>query len=259
MLEKFLKTSVLVSNLGENELTSEFIGIMLGDGSLFSKNYQNQLDVSLNQIDEPQYVSYVKNLMETLLKKEIKISKQKGKGISLRVYSKLIVQTLVNLGLQVGNKVKNQVGVPNFIYKFKRFIILCLKGLFDTDGSMNVENKRSLRLSFQNSSKPLVMDFYKMCLALDIIPSPTIRYDEKRVAWRVDISKKDSIKKFFHIIKPEKLKENLRRIWIASNLIYLNSSDHDQQIIHNEIKIWLKNGYLIMVLIVILVKILEIV
>ena len=55
--------------------------------------------------------------METLLKTEIKISKHKGKGISLRVYSKLINQTLLNLGLKVGNKVKNQVGAPNFIFK----------------------------------------------------------------------------------------------------------------------------------------------
>jgi len=242
MLQNFLKTSALGSNLGENDLTSEFIGILLGDGNLFSKNYQNQLDVSLNQIDEPQYVSYVKNLMETLLNKEIKICKHKGKGISLRVYSKLINQTLVNLGLKVGNKVENQVGVPNFILKIKRFIIRCLKGLFDTDGSINVENKRALRLSFQNSSKPLVTGFYRMCLALDIIPSPTIRYDEKRVAWRVDIAKKDSIKKFFQIIKPEKLKEPLRRIWIASKLIYLNSSESEQQIIHNKIKSWLKQN-----------------
>ncbi len=242
MIQNFLNITDLVLNLGENDLTSELIGILLGDGNLFSKNYQNQLDISLNRIDDPKYVSYVKNLMETLLNREIKISKQKGKGISLRVYSKLIIKTLVNLGLKVGNKVKNQVGVPDLIFKNKSFIIRCLKGLFDTDGSINIENKRAIRLSFQNCSKTLVEDFYRMCLALDIIPSPTIRYDEKRFAWRVDIAKKDSIVKFFQICKPEKLKEPLRRIWIASKLIYLNSSESEQQIIRNKIKSWLKQN-----------------
>jgi len=242
MIQNFFNTNDLITNLGEDDLTSELIGILLGDGNLFSKNYQNQLDISLNRIDDPKYVSYVKNLMETLLNTEIKISEQKGKGVSLRVYSKLIIKTLVNLGLKVGNKVKNQVGTPDFIFKNISFIIKCLKGLFDTDGSINVDNKRDIRLSFQNCSKPLVEDFYRMCLALDIIPSPTIRYDEKRVAWRVDVAKKDSILKFFQIIKPEKLKEPFRRIWIASKLIYLNSSEAEQQTIHNKIKLWLKQN-----------------
>ena len=144
MIQNFLNSKDIVSNLGENDLTSELIGILLGDGNLFSKSYQNQLDISLNRIDDPKYVSYVKNLMETLLNREIKISKQKGKGISLRVYSKLIIKTLVNLGLKVGNKVKNQVGVPDLIFKNKSFIIRCLKGLFDTDGSINIDNKRAI-------------------------------------------------------------------------------------------------------------------
>ena len=242
MIQNYLNSSDLVSNLGENDLTSEFMGIMLGDGNLYSKNYQHQLDVSLNPIDYPRYFSYVKNLMKILLNREIKISQHKGKGASLRVYSKEIVKALIDLGLMAGDKTKNQIRVPDFTFKKDSFVIRCLKGLFDTDGTILVDNKRDMRISFQNCSRKLVKDSYRMCMTLKIIPSPKIRYNKKRIAWRVDIAKKDSVKKFFQIVKPEKLKEPLLRLWIASKLIYLNASDTEQKIIRSKIKSWLQQN-----------------
>ena len=78
-----------------------------------------------------------------------------------------------------------------------------------------------------------------MCLLINIKPSPKINYSKKRTAWRVVIAKKDYIKKFLQIVKPEKFKEPYRRIWLASRLIYLNAPNSKRTIIEGEIKRWL--------------------
>ena len=42
-------------------------------------------------------------------------------------------------------------------------------------------------------------------------------------------------------VKPEKLKEPYRRIWLASKLIYLNTIENIRQRIEKEISLWLEN------------------
>ena len=220
----------------------EFLGIMLGDGNIYvnPQKWQYQLDISLNPIDEPKYFIHVENLMEEIYQKKPNLTDHHGKAVSLRYYKKDIVLFLVDLGLKPGKKTINQVRVPDLIFTNINYSIACLKGLFDTDGSIGIDSQKDLRLSFTNCSNPLVEDFYNICISLDIRPSPTIKYDEERNSWQVMIARKDDIRKFFEIIKPEKIKEPYRRIWLASNFIYLNSPDHLQQKISERILSWLE-------------------
>jgi len=54
------------------------------------------------------------------------------------------------------------------------------------------------------------------------------------------IAKKDSIKTFFTLISPQKLKEPFRRLWIASQVTYLNSDNKTLRLIEKDISKWKK-------------------
>jgi len=220
-----------------NQEISELIGIILGDGSIgiYPERWQYQLDIALNSIDEPRYFIHVKNLMESIFNEDVNISDVPGKGVSLRYYKKDIVEFLLCLGLVSGNKTTHQVSVPNYILENKDLVIPCLKGLFDTDGSISIDSATDLRLRFTSCSKTLVQDFYEMCKLLHIIPSPSLAYNSKRNSWRVQIAKKDSLKKFLELINPEKLKEPYRRIWLGCKIRYLNSKKNIKENITKEI------------------------
>ncbi|MEJ2250986.1 MAG: LAGLIDADG family homing endonuclease [Candidatus Lokiarchaeota archaeon] len=208
-----------------NKETAELVGIILGDGSIgiYPERWQHQLDISLNNIDEPNYVIYVKHLMESIFNEKVNLSNISGKGVSLRYYKKDIIESLLKLGLVAGNKTKHQVSVPVNILNNQNFAKLCLKGLFDTDGSVSIDSATDLRLMFSSCSKPLALNFYNICNSLGIDPSPSIIYNSKRRSWRIMIAKKDSINKFLTLIKPEKLKEPYRRIWLGCKILHLNS------------------------------------
>ena len=63
--------------LEENEALAELIGILLGDGHLHKKGEKSYLgsvlSISLNRVDEPEYVEYVRcnSLLQSSYLKEI--------------------------------------------------------------------------------------------------------------------------------------------------------------------------------------------
>jgi len=159
---------------------SELIGIILGDGHIsFDKIKHSYLfSIYLNGIDEEKYLNYVRNFLLKIFKKEPiekwerdkPSAKDDAKGVSLTLYGKEIVKQLLELGLISGNKVKNQVGVPSCVFSSENFIIRCLKGLFDTDGSIFLnKSRKSIYLSFSNGSMNLVEGFIKLCKKIGIV------------------------------------------------------------------------------------------
>ena len=87
----------------------------------------------------------------------------------------MIYNSLISIGLKHGNKVKNQIGVPKIIKKNPQFLTPCIKGLFDTDGSVWVGYRnKSINLTFRNASFPLARDFIQMCNTLKIKTQPKI-------------------------------------------------------------------------------------
>lgn len=216
---------------------AEMTGILLGDGHLNSKIYRIQ--VSLNGVKESKYVEYVKNKFKTMYgiepkeiwERNMKNSTGKEQGMFLYINSKRIFNELLDHGLKSGNKVKNQISVPNWIKSDKNLSKHCLRGLFDTDGSISISTQnKSLALDFSNASLPLVKDFKSMCETLKIDTSPNITqrsYKNQKTqnistTYRVYINKKDAIAKFIYKIKPNKWKMN--RDKIDKQLKSLNSN-----------------------------------
>lgn len=227
-------------HLPRNKITSEFVGIMLGDGQMGRD--LKKVRICLNDIDEKEYFTYVrKRILKTLFKGiTFTISKKKGdKGSVLRCKIKAVHLSLLELGLIEGNKVVNQVEVPQWIKDDKAMDLNitngCVKGLFDTDGSISVkEIDNRFYLTFDNESKRLVKDFHKMLTKLHIksVLSPS--------STRCGIYAYREIRKFLRVIKPEKFKESSKRLWLGLKLLYSHAPTDIQTQVKRKITRWLK-------------------
>ena len=227
-------------NLKKNGDLAEMIGIILGDGHLHKKGELKYKDsvlcISLNRIDEKEYVDYVKDLMYNIFKINPELKPRKGsKGIDLKLYGNGLIDTLVSKGLQTGDKIQNQVHVPLWInkeqnwirnncevwnLKYRPLVIRCLKGLVDTDGSIYVVTRdKTININFRNGSLPLVKDFRELCISLEIKIGDISKTEKlskksgkKQNAYMVQIQAKEQVRKFIELIKPEKWKIKMKII-----------------------------------------------
>ncbi|KKN06732.1 hypothetical protein LCGC14_1074340, partial [marine sediment metagenome] len=216
--------------LKKSEDVAELIAIMLGDGHLNLNGIL--ISIALNNIDDERYVIYVRNLLTKLFKGIYIAEKsiENSKGYVFIINSKSVHQSLMSKGLIPGNKVKNQVDIPNWIFLSIKFSARALKGLFDTDGSISVNKKsKSLILSFSNASKPIVEGFKKLCNSINIQtgrvngPYFSTKKSYKSVSkmFMVSIESKEQVKRFLQKINPEKFKEPYRYYWLGLNLMIL--------------------------------------
>ncbi len=210
--EPIIKPCILL----ESEDLAELTGVLLGDGNISKDHYT--ISITLNQIEEPNYVNYIKNLIKSTLKQEPSVvDLLNNKAIQLRIYNTGIIEGLLSKGLKSGNKVKNQVGVPLWIKKNHRFIIPCLKGLIDTDGSIYIARREnSIHINFKNNSKPLVEDFRDMCDTLQIRASKvhsgwTHSRGKRFRHFKVSICAKEQAAKFIYIVNPMKWNFRLKK------------------------------------------------
>lgn len=235
------------------EKISELIGIILGDGhvSYDLKEHSYLFSIYLNGVDEKEYLDYVKKLIQDIYNKDPfeywerdKPSTSKdAKGVSLTLYGKEIVKDLLGLGLKSGNKVKNQVGVPDCVFSSDKYSLKCLKGLIDTDGSVFLnKSRKSIYLSFTNSSLTLVKDFIRLCNKFDIIShfyGPYYRVNKKTgkssVAYSALLVRKEMVKNFLTLINPEKWNDANRRGFIGTLLILLKNPENYNKFIKEHV------------------------
>lgn len=230
--------------LEKNEQTAEFIGIMLGDGHLSEDG--KTLFVALNHIDEEKYVEYIKQIFMILFNlkgEDLFLDRVGEKGIKIGTYRQSVHYAVVQLGkgiekngLMPGNKVKTQADVPEWVFENPEFTKSSLKGLYDTDGGITLlKSERKIILSFTNGSLSLVEDFKQMCFLLGLETSTL--YPDNRGSYDVHIRAKKDVKKFLKLIRPEKIKEPFRRIYLGVSLIYLNMPKQVKTSIERQINI----------------------
>jgi len=236
--------------LEENETLAELIGILLGDGHLHKKGEKSYLgsvlSISLNRIDEPEYVKYVRQLIISVFNEKPKLhARIDSKSIDLKIYNNGIIDFMIFKGLLTGDKVKNQISVPDWIkkdelwiiknqniweMKYRSLVLGCLRGLVDTDGSIYVDHfNKIIGIGFKNASLFLVQDFKEMCKSLKIrtgkiTKSPYISISSNKIyiAYQVLIRAKNHVKKFLELIKPKKWE--FKREGIEKTLNSLESS-----------------------------------
>lgn len=179
-----------------NSDLAEFIGIMMGDGGIS----KYQVVVTLHHIDDLEYASYVAILIKKLFKITPRIYHFPEKSVNNIVISRReMVEYLNRLGLPIGNKIKHQIDIPEWIKKDKGFSIACLRGLIDTDGCIFTHRYRVKgtwyaykKLSFTSASEPLRQSVHTILQELGLhsrIAGTDVRLD--RVA---------DMKRYFSII-----------------------------------------------------------
>ena len=151
-----------------SEESAEMVGIILGDGAL----NDCQLRISLDRTVDREYAYFVKRLMKRIFNESPSWVERKDNTISLTLSGVGLVEVLEKIGLHRGNKVKQQVAIPDWILNNSRYRIACVRGLFDTDGGLYFhrhskwKDKRPyLGWSFTNHSKPLIAGFRETMLA----------------------------------------------------------------------------------------------
>lgn len=175
---------------------AEFFGIMLGDGSLTP----TQVAVTLGT-KEASYAEYVSYLMAQLFaaKPVIRIDKS---GYRIVYFGSVtIVRWLKEEGL-VHNKVASQVGSPGWIFEQPSYMKRFLRGFFDTDGSI-YRIRFGIQISFTNKSIPLLIALQAMLRRLGYRVS-------ELSAYRIYITKRDDVERFFAEIQPMNAKHKDR-------------------------------------------------
>jgi hypothetical protein len=183
---------------------AEFLGIMLGDGHVS----HFQIVVSLGNKEE-RYAKYVNLLINNIFKVKSKISIRNTGYRDVYLGSVDLTKWLSKQGL-VSNKVKSQVGVPDWIFKKNSFMRSFIKGFFDTDGSV-YKLKYGIQISFTNKSLPILKSLQLMLKKLKYNPSSISKYN-------LYLTKKDNIKRFFTEIKPSNLKHLDRYLKIKNEM-----------------------------------------
>ena len=153
---------------------AEFFGIMMGDGGLTP----GQLCITLHHIDDLEYSHFVANLIKKLFCISPSIIHISTSSINRILVSRSeLVNYLHSLGLVIGNKIKQQFDIPDWIKDNKTYLIACLRGLVDTDGcvffsSYKVSGKmyKYKKLAFTTMSTPLRRTVFKAFQDLGMNP-----------------------------------------------------------------------------------------
>ena len=157
----------------KNHSLAEFIGIILGDGSLGiykcksngKIKIQYKLQITCHSIDDLEYLNYVKSLFKKLFGVNFHQSFRKNeKACDLRIFRKEIIEFFINyLNMNLAPK-WNRAKIPK-IFMNKDFKKDLLRGYFDTDGSVVITNNNGTiypRLEFKISPSPMQNQFIQI-------------------------------------------------------------------------------------------------
>lgn len=190
-----------------SEKLAEFIGIVLGDGSLDFRN--NTLQISLNRSVDSAYVGYVKSLIFDLFGIEPRIYNNKNDNVSiLRANSKLLMDYMRIFNL-------NKRKIPKIFSKDKNLLFAVLRGLFDTDGSIFMSSKWCV-LDFTNNSR-LLKEFQRCMKSFGIPCFISSNHVNITSLWK--------IKRFMNLIGSSNMKNIIKFEEYYNNKVSLKNRD----------------------------------
>ncbi len=134
---------------------AEFIGILLGDGCVNKDGF-----INVTTDDEFYAKNHVLKLFNDLFGIGHFYRHPKG-FFRVQTKSKPMMNFLIYLGLEYGNKLTNGVSIPDWILKNNDFLRYCLRGFFDSDGSIFKHYKwSSIYFEFKCKSKSIIISLY---------------------------------------------------------------------------------------------------
>ena len=160
--------NITKEKINSNNL-AEFVGILLGDGSLCLKNVNskchNRLKITLDSNTDKEYINYVSDLIENIFEIKPQINKRKNENaVDLFVFNKEIIIFLINnVGLKLSPK-WNRALIPETFLKNKLDLAI-VRGYFDTDGALVTANNNGTiypRLEMKVCPSPMQSQFIEI-------------------------------------------------------------------------------------------------
>ena len=197
--------------LRKDAALAEFLGICLGDGNL----EPHWLAIFGDKANDTIYLKcHVAPLIRRTLKLNPKFKANRPDENFLVLNSTAAVRALHQLGLPIGDKIKNGARIPKWIRARRRLLEACLRGLFDTDGCVYgfcrrpPARGRKAIISFEfGVGSRLTGDVHRALCRLGYSPRMMPHRNESRLAVNSDIVS------FMNRIKPSNSKhwDNFRR------------------------------------------------
>jgi hypothetical protein len=211
-----MKAPSIKIHINEPELSpklAEFIGILLGDGSLSKTGYE--CSIVLNKIYDAPYINYVKSLIFELFGVYPHFYPFKTKAARITIYSKRLFEFLVNiLNLSYGIQNKN---IPTSIFENRTLIKSVLRGIFDTDGSIFLSSKRKI-INIASTSKSLKNDIIGLLEAVEI----KYHLSDKNI----NITNHNDVKRFLTVVGSSNLKNIIKIIEFYKNNVSIRSDQN---------------------------------
>ncbi|MFB3887879.1 MAG: LAGLIDADG family homing endonuclease [Candidatus Bathyarchaeia archaeon] len=155
---------------------AEIIGVILGDGHLDDSSESGQYAARIcGGEDDWKYLeSFVSPLFSRVLGQPLKSFRLKtARAVMFYVNDKNLVFTLEYYGLKPGNKKKQNVGIPSWIFENNSYLKSCIRGLFDTDGTVfpKSSNRSMPQLELTSKIKGIQETYRRGLLQLGFKPS----------------------------------------------------------------------------------------
>ncbi|MBU2635384.1 helix-turn-helix domain-containing protein [Patescibacteria group bacterium] len=175
---------------------AEFVGIMIGDGGVT----KSQVSIYLNPITDNAYIVFVTKLIKRLFGIMPSFYKNNETEARIVVSRTRLVSFCKSIGLKIGNKLKQNLDIPDWVKDKKCFKNACMRGLMDTDGCFFNEchkiNKKIYcypRLAFSSNSKQLRSSVVELLKELNF--SPKVRCKRN-----VQLENREDIIRYFNLI-----------------------------------------------------------
>ncbi|MBU0958994.1 MAG: hypothetical protein KKB31_03540 [Nanoarchaeota archaeon] len=184
---------------------AEFYGAMLGDGNSHRTKYYNSRNdkrgvyviriVGDSRLDKGYHLDYLKPMIQDLFNIKVNSKFFKNRNYMLiEAFGSQLVEFLEKKGFPPGDKIKNRLRIPSWIKKNKNYLRACLRGLYDTDGSVyKLTGQNSHQICFTNFNQRLLQDVKDGLLDLGINCSKISNKD-------IYITKKSEIGKFLKLV-----------------------------------------------------------
>lgn len=152
-------------------------GLVLGDGHIQKYPRVDRLIIALNT-KYPGLIHLTKNLLSRVFQTEASITLAKNKNCArVGIYQKYISK---RLRVPSGNRRYSTTGIPRWVWQSRIYIIGCLKGLFEAEGSLSIHLPTyTYNFAFTNRNQTLLDNVEKGLRILNF--HPEVRSDKIRL------------------------------------------------------------------------------
>jgi len=120
----------------QKETLAYVIGIAIGDGNLSNPNKRaTRLRVACDRKYENTIINFVDAIQKVMPLNKVSIQPRKGNCVDISCYSNKW-ENILGWKVGFGSKYAQNISVPSWIKRNKKYCKACLKGLFETDGSV---------------------------------------------------------------------------------------------------------------------------